>query len=125
MIMDRYSFTLLMEKEIYSGLDRDELFFAMFDFTEKKVFSVLTTPGELESRLVGDNYYVAHNIVSHKGKKPIFRGELVVTSRAALICFLKKTIEISELRDLLISPVFIETPTYVISIYEDVFYLYV
>lgn len=120
---NKYSFKLLETKEIYSGQDKSELFFSMLSLTKNcNSICLIDTFSELERKLADEFFYIAHNLVSRKGNQVYFNGEMVVTSRHCLIEFLSRTIEINDLRDFLISPIFDNTPHYVVSINDESFY---
>lgn len=122
---NKYSFGLLEKKEIYSNHDKSELFFSMLDLTKKcNSIYLVDTFDELESKLTDEVFYIAHNLTSFKGRRVFFNGEIVLTSRIPLINFLKRSIEINDLRDFLISPVSDDFPRYVICINDDSFYYY-
>lgn len=120
---NKYTFELLEKKEIYSGQDKSKLFFSMLSLTKNSSSIYLVdTFDELESKLADEVFYIAHNLVSRKGKQVYFNGEMVVTSRSCLIDFLKRSVEINDLRDFLISPIFDDYPHYVVFINDESFY---
>ena len=79
---------------------------------------------ELFPFLEEELYYVANNLVSHKGKSVIFRGDLVISERNDLISYLKNAIKDHDLRPLLIAPFFSTRPQQVIFVTEDECHLY-
>ncbi|CNF23207.1 Uncharacterised protein [Yersinia nurmii] len=120
---NKYNFELLEKKEIYSGRDKSELFFSMLSLTKSgSSIYLMDTFNELESKLTDETFYIAHNLVSRKGKQVYFNGEIVMASRSCLIEFLKKSLEINDLRDFLISPIFDDSPHYVVFINDESFY---
>ncbi len=125
MMKNNYSFELLTRKEIYSGSNKSDLFFSMLELTKCGAIYPVDTFVELEDKLSDNQYYIAHNLVFRKGKKVLFNGELVVSYRNDLIDFLAKSIESNDLRNLLISPVFDESPSYVVSINDESFYFFI
>jgi len=122
---NKYTFKLLERKEIYSGSNRSELFSSMLELTKNaSSIYLMETFSTLLGKLSDEHYYLAHNIVFRKGGKVVFQGEIIVVTRDDLIDFLKKSIEINDLRDFLISPVFDEYPSYVVSVNDGSFYFF-
>lgn len=122
---NKYTFKLLERKEIYSGSNRSELFSSMLELTKNaSSIYLMETFSTLLGKLSDEHYYLAHNIVFRKGGKVVFQGEIIVVTRDDLIDFLKKSIEINDLRDFLISPVFDGHPSYVVSVNDGSFYFF-
>jgi hypothetical protein len=120
---NKYTFELIGEKDNYSELNKDELFYSMLELTKNaSSIYLIETFSSLVDKLSEDRYFIAHNLLLRKGGKVFFQGEIIVITRGDLINFLAKLIEINDLRDFLISPVFDKHPSYVVSIYDDSFY---
>ncbi|WP_407345264.1 hypothetical protein [Dickeya ananatis] len=78
---------------------------------------------EIERVISDEFYFIVHNIVTYKGKKPFLKGLFFVTPKKSLITFLEKSIECDDLRDLIIAPKFSTEPRYVIQVNDGAFYL--
>jgi hypothetical protein len=122
---NKYTFKLLEGKRVYSGLNRNEIFSSMLELTKNtSLIHLMETFSALLGKLFDGHYYLAHNIVFRKGGKFAFQGEIMVLTRIELMGFLKKTIEINDLRDFLIPPVFDGSPSYVVSVNDGSFYFF-
>lgn len=118
-----YSFKDLLEKESCDLLNRDELFFKMRWLTMNGDITYLNGVKEIERVISDEFYFIVHNIVTYKGKKPFLKGLFFVTPKKSLITFLEKSIECDDLRDLIIAPKFSTEPRYVIQVNDGAFYL--
>jgi len=122
---NKYTFKLLEEKDVYSGSNKNELFTSMLELTKNaSLIQPIETFSSLQDKLSDDHYYLAHNIVFRKGGKVTFQGEIMVVTRKNLMDFLKKSIEVNDLRSFLISPIFDESPSYVVSVNDESFYFF-
>ncbi|MCG8707904.1 hypothetical protein JHU04_001102 [Brenneria sp. 4F2] len=120
---NKFKFDLLANKEIYCRENKHDLYFAMLQYTQRHcLIQQIETIDELTIALSEKRFFIAHNITYQKGRQTFFSGELVIASKNCLLEFIKKSIEIDDLRDFFISPVFEQCPDYVISIYDDSFY---
>ncbi|MBE8597291.1 hypothetical protein [Xenorhabdus sp. BG5] len=115
---NEYSFNFLIKKELLSGKERENIFFEMFEFVTDGILYESSSLDSLKDILCEESYYIAHNLVSYKGKKAIFKGKIVVSEKENLVSFLYKSAELNDLRTLLIAPVFNEKPNYVIYLTE-------
>ncbi|ACX86351.1 hypothetical protein EXT68_11040 [Pectobacterium parmentieri] len=121
---NNYSFKSLLEKDPYDLIDKNELFFKMRNLTMDGNIYHLDGIKEIEKDLNDEFYFIIHNIVSYKGNTPFLKGLFFITSKQSLVNFLEKSIEVDDLRNLLISPKFKDEPRYVIQINDGAFYLY-
>jgi hypothetical protein len=92
--------------------------------TESAYVTSLNNVNDLEKILSEECYYVANNLVAHKGKTAIFRGKVVLTERPNLLSFLRDSLAENDLRPLLIAPYLKVDPKQVISISEDECHIY-
>lgn len=122
---NNYSFEQLTRKTSLLPTEKDRVFADMLKVVRNGSL-LLTTDSlaELESILDCDIYYIIHNLVSYKGKKAILKGAAVKTFRSDLLKFLEISASQGDMRNLLISPIFNETPKQVLYLTEDLYYLY-
>jgi hypothetical protein len=119
---NKYLLSLLNKEKIIidSSLKKD-VFFKMFSFVNNNnLIKVTDDFFELEALMQDDFYYVANESILYKGKKMVFNGELAIASKNNLLEFIKKSIENDDLRSLILSPLFENTPEYVLHIHDDV-----
>lgn len=122
---NNYSFKLLANREHCSQPHKSALFFAMLNVTDQAQSThPIAALDELEQQLPAGQYCIAHNVVSRKGKTVYLDGEMVIAPKDDLIMFLKKSSDINDLRDFLIAPTFCDAPAFVVSLYDESFYLY-
>ncbi|MFP1946578.1 hypothetical protein [Lonsdalea quercina] len=120
---NNYSFNNLSEKKPCELINKNELFLKMRNLTMNGAISHFGSIDEIDKYLQEGSYFVIHNMVVYKGKTPFLKGLFLVTSKGSLIKFLKQSIEIDDLRDLLIAPQFVTDPLYVMQVNDGVFYL--
>ncbi|EAT3969152.1 hypothetical protein ET350_18525, partial [Salmonella enterica] len=66
---------LIAIKKELSIQDKEIVFFSMHDLTRRGVNPIwIDTLAELESVMIDDEYYIALNIITTKGKKKFFKG---------------------------------------------------
>ena len=116
---NQYQFEHLSKIELPSDVDEASIFFAMYELSGKSTPITSFTIDEFKDSLLNGQYYVAHKLVTHKGKKLIFKGKVVLAEKINLISSLKNAFAENNLRPLLISPHFSVTPKQVIFISED------
>ncbi|EAA4392711.1 TPA: hypothetical protein LC219_004391 [Salmonella enterica subsp. enterica serovar Teltow] len=113
---------LIAIKKEFSIQDKEIVFFSMHDLTRRGVNPIwIDTLAELESVMIDDEYYIALNIITTKGKKKFFKGMLVSCLKNDLLRFLNEEFcaETGCSRPFIISPLFSTRPKYVISITEE------
>jgi len=118
-----------LEKLKKAELDQNENKEAIYSMMLHPVLSgnfykVLDTVKDLETHLFSDYYYVAHKLISYKGKKITFKGDLYKATRNDLLSFLTEANSSGDIRELLISPVQASSGRTIIYISEDAVYLY-
>ncbi|MEM7871917.1 hypothetical protein Q4R10_05825 [Morganella morganii] len=121
---NEFNFNLLENKKLLSKEVYESIFFKMLEVSKNGGLCQIPSISGMINILNDDMYYVAHNLVSYKGKKAILKGKVILTSKDDLIVFLYKSTEVGDMRELLISPLFDNKPNYVISISEDNIFLY-
>lgn len=118
-----------LEKLKKAELNQDESKEAIYSMMLQPVLSgnfekVLDSVRDLETHLSSDSYYVAHKLISYKGKKIIFKGNLYKATRNDLLSFLTEANSSGDIRELLISPVQASSGRTIIYISEEAVYLY-
>ncbi|REF26733.1 hypothetical protein BDD26_1415 [Xenorhabdus cabanillasii] len=121
---NEYYFNLLVKKEIPPNKDHEDIFFKMFEFVMGGTLYESSSLDSLKDILCEESYYIAHNLVTYKGNKAIFKGKVVASEKENLVSFLYKSAELDDLRALLIAPIFNEKPKYVIYLTEDSCHFY-
>ncbi|MDO8049595.1 hypothetical protein O3301_14095 [Janthinobacterium sp. SUN211] len=120
-----YTFAALVKQDVLAGPPADVLFFSMLALTQHGVcVSACDSIDALRQHMTAPSYYVAHNLVTHVGRRAIFKGSLVQASTANLLVFLDAALTCDDLRPMLIAPVFAGSPTQVIHIDDDVRHVY-
>lgn len=118
-----YKFSFLQHDEVLlNSAGKQDIFIAMKNKVMGKpglLLNMWDTDGCDSEFVVGDRFYIAHNLLLRKGKVEIFAGELVQTSRADLLEFLKHALDRDDMRNFLISPIFDNDPVYVVLTDED------
>lgn len=59
---------------------------------------------ELRKYLLDSAYYIAHNLITRKGKVSTFRGCLFMAAKDDIVRFLDGTIKCGDMREFLLSP---------------------
>ncbi|KGF64704.1 hypothetical protein [Pseudomonas lutea] len=122
---NKYLFKGLNEKELPENADEAAVFFEMRKLSTEAIHvKTLDSIKDVEHWLSAEWYYVANNLVAHKGKTLIFKGRVVLAERSNLVVFLHTAIADEDLRPLLISPCFKKDVRQVIFISEDECHLY-
>lgn len=122
----QYKFDFLKKSEVSSKYSESSLFFkmrALMDSEEMK-FLFDGVDGVVDI-LTERYYYVAHNLLTFRGKKPIFLGKVFVAEKSDLILFIRHSTKCNDLRSMLLSPCFDNEPDQVIHVTEDACYSYV
>ena len=124
----KFSFdNLLATKRDFSIEDKEIIFFSMHNVIRNSINSSwINALSDLHSLMIDDEYYIALNVITTKGKKRFFREALISCSKADLFNFLRDEVDAESgySRPFLISPLFSTQPEYAISITEEagVFY---
>jgi hypothetical protein len=120
-----YKFNFLVKSEVPSGLSEPDVFFKMRDLMCKGELKLILDDAEgVIECLMDEYYYVAHNLVAFKGKKPIFLGRVFMAEKSDLVSFIRFSMESGDLRSMLLSPCFDREPSQVILVTEDASCLY-
>ncbi len=92
----------------------------MLDFTVGKTpRSTGECIEKLEAFLSGGDYFIAHNIVGHKGRKRFFTAAMYVSEAKYVLAFARSSTAADDLRELIIAPAFVASPSRVLLINED------
>lgn len=120
-----FRFDALANKTFFTEPGKSDVFFGMLARVKNSA-SVTPIPTLLEliAALRHERYYVAHNMVMHKGKTAVFMGEMVEAASADLVVFLQGSMEGGDLRDFLVAPADSGYPDHIIAVGEDGSYLY-
>jgi len=122
---NNYNLDLLMKRELSSRNDENSVFFRMLKIIAKADnFSLINSLDALSELLPAGDFYVAHNLTCWKGKQLFLKGRVYYAERKHLIFFLQESSRLGDLRNLLISPFFSDTPQHVICVNEDQYYFY-
>lgn len=101
---------------------KEELFFKILNKKRQcRNITWLDNLKTLSDFMVEDRFYIALNIVKHKGKKTFYRESLIVADKDSILKFLVDNVDINSgySRPYLITPEFKTNPYYVISISEE------
>lgn len=122
---NNYLFKNLINKETISTFEKNDVFLKMLNVINTGNLLLSTTSfSELTPFLTEENYYIAHNLVSYRGKEMILKGEMFKVAKNELIHFIEKSISIGDMRDFLISPISTNSKKEVLYLTEDIGYLY-
>ncbi|WP_306353916.1 hypothetical protein [Flavobacterium sp. '19STA2R22 D10 B1'] len=92
----------------------------MFSLVQKGVVKFSTTSiDKLDENLPEGIYYIAHKLVTNKGKLLILKGDIVISRKENIILFLKESIAYEDLRNFLIYPTHDNQQPFVIDVSED------
>ena len=122
---NNYLFKQLINKEIISDFEKNDIFLSMLNIIHTGNLLLYTTSfSDLIPFFTKEKYYIAHKLVSYKGKKIIIKGEMFKVSKSELINFIQKSINIGDMREFLISPILTNNKKEVLYLTEDSYYLY-
>ena len=71
---NEFNFNLLENKKLLSKDVYESIFFKMFEVSKNGELCQIPSISGMINILNDDMYYVAHNLVSYKGKKAILKG---------------------------------------------------
>lgn len=122
---NNYRLERLKKLELAPSESRETIYSLMLQPTLSGDFDqVLNSLEDLKSHMTSDYYYVAHKLITRKGKKIIFKGELYKAERDDLLSFLDDAVTSGDLRELLITPVQAQPNRKIIYVSDDAIYLY-
>ncbi len=122
---NNYRLEKLKKLELGPNESREAIYSMMLQPTLSSDFiQALDSLRDLGPHMTSDYYYVAHKLITYKGKKIIFKGELYKAERNDLLRFLDDAVTSGDLRELLISPVPAHPNSKIIYISEDAIYVY-
>ncbi|KMT52402.1 hypothetical protein [Pseudomonas fildesensis] len=122
---NNYRFEKLKKLELGPNENKEDIYSLMLRPTlSGNIIQVFDSLAELKPNLSSDYYYIAHNLVTRKGKKIFFKGDLYKAKIHDLLNFLDEAINSDDLRELLISPVEANSTRKVFYCSEDAFYMY-
>lgn len=120
-----YHFNNLNKFDLNPDEDKEYIHSSMLKSTMSgDIIQAFDTLAALRAHLNSDLYYIAHNLVTRKGKRIIFKGELYKTTLIDLLEFLDEAVKSGDLRELLISPVQAHPSRKVFYCTEDAIYMY-
>ncbi len=117
-----YRLATLKREEIQISADtKNQIFFKMLDFTTtiNNHIDIVHSFEKVNTLMSDKPHYITQKLFSTKGKKRFFTGELAIATKENILLFLEKSIKDSDLRSLILAPVFELEPNYVIFIHED------
>lgn len=115
-----FRFDALANKTFCTEPGKSDVFFGMQARIKNSAsVTLISTLQELTAALRHERYYIAHNMVMHKGKTAVFMGEMVEVASADLVVFLQGSMEGGDLRDFLVTPADSGYPDHVITVGED------
>ncbi|GKX59581.1 hypothetical protein [Leminorella grimontii] len=119
----KFSFeNLLVKKRDFSIEEKEIIFFSMHNIVSNCINPTwINVLSDLHSLMADNEYYIALNVITTKGKKRFFREALVSCSKADLLNFLSDEVDVVSgySRPFVISPLFSTQPEYVISVTEE------
>ncbi|NUE95612.1 hypothetical protein GYW75_04320 [Gilliamella sp. ESL0232] len=122
---NNYLFKHLINKEIISDFVKNDIFLSMLNIIHTGNLLLYTTCFDnLIPYFTKEKYYIAHKLISYKGKKIIIKGEMFKVSKSELLNFIQKSINISDMREFLISPISTNNKKEILYLTEDLYYLY-
>lgn len=122
---NNYKFEKLRKDWLNLEEDKEAIYSKMLEPTlSGDFYQVLNSVRDLETAMTSDYYYVAHKLVSYKGKHATFKGELYKATRNDLLSFLAEADISGNMRELLISPAHASPDRNIIYISEEAIYLY-
>lgn len=119
---DKFTFEKLIAIKKSYSIEGECVVFSMRDFTYTALKPVwIENLSELNDIMTDDEYYIALNIITTKGKKRFYKGTLASCSKDNLFNFLNKELckEMGCSRPFIISQLFSLQPKYVVSITEE------
>lgn len=120
-----FSFENLNNKENISSDEKNVIFHNMLNTIRTGDLLLCTDSfSELISIFKHEKYYIVHKLLIYKGKEAILKGDMFKVSKGELVDFIKKSIDIDDMREFLITPITISKNKEVLYLTEDLYYLY-
>lgn len=120
-----FSFENLNNKENISSDEKNVIFHNMLNTIRTGDLLLCTDSfSELISIFKHEKYYIVHKLLIYKGKEAILKGDMFKVSKGELVDFIKKSIDIDDMREFLITPITTSKNKEVLYLTEDLYYLY-
>lgn len=120
-----YTFQALVRSELLSREEEQRIFFLMRNAVALiDEWLPINDLDALASVLRGQRCYVAHNVITRKGRAVMFSGRTCLSTTADVLAFLDDAAQAGDVRPMLVSPYFTGQPDRVVMIDEDQICLY-
>lgn len=122
---NEYLFNSLKKEELSSKNEEENIFFKMHHISMNgRINYTATCLSDIFNYLSESEYYIAHNMISRKGKKMILNGRVFRAKGEDIISFLHQSEKGGDLRTMLIAPVFSDSAKEVFYISEEQYHQY-
>lgn len=120
MMKKPYTLQALVRAELASREEEQRIYFQMRDAVVAGApFEPIANLEALAEVLQDASCYVAHNVVTWKGRTALVGGRTFLATAANVIAFLRGAMQAGDVRPLLIAPCFSARPDRVVLVDED------
>lgn len=120
MMKNPYTLQALVRAELASREEEQRIYFQMRDAVVAGApFEPIANLDALADVLQDASCYVAHNVVTWKGRTALVGGRTFLATAANVIAFLRGAMQAGDVRPLLIAPCFSARPDRVVLVDED------
>jgi hypothetical protein len=125
MMKNPYTLQALVRAELASREEEQRIYFQMRDAVVAGApFEPIADLEALADVLQDASCYVAHNVVTWKGRTALVGGRTFLATAANVVAFLRGAMQADDVRPLLIAPCFSARPDRVVLVDEDQLGLY-
>jgi len=125
MMKNLYTLQALVRAELASREEEQRIYFQMREAVAAgPPFQPIADLEALAVVLQDASCYVAHNVVTWKGRTAVFGGRTFRATAADVVAFLRGAMQAGDVRPLLIAPCFSAQPDCVVLVDEDQLGLY-
>lgn len=125
MMKNPYTLQALVRAELASREEEQRIYFQMRDAVVAGApFEPIANLEALADVLQDASCYVAHNVVTWKGRTALVGGRTFLATAADVVAFLRGAMQAGDVRPLLIAPCFRARPDRVVLVDEDQLGLY-
>jgi len=125
MMKNHYTLQALVRAELASREEEQRIYFQMRDAVAAGApFQPIADMEAMAGVLQDDNCYVAHNVVTWKGRTAVFGGRTFRATAADVLAVQRGAMQAGDVRPLLIAPCFSARPDCVVLVDEDQLGLY-
>lgn len=125
MMKNPYTLQALVRAELASREEEQRIYFQMRDAVVAGApFEPIADLDALADVLQDASCYVAHNVVTWKGRTALVGGRTFLATAANVVAFLRGAMQAGDVRPLLIAPCFSARPDRVVLVDEDQLGLY-